>query len=212
MVTAHKEQLVPNYGCLPEKKGEVEKAIKLAIKYGSGNPSENLYGAAWLTKHFPYVNSSHYAYLDSKDVTGVPANLDDYLSADKSNRDRMISSNKLLYFIMHGASVCEGLTMEEFKTKYSKCEIRIDNIADITTKAENTKNHETACETLSLNEVSKRMLSEIDSSGSGITNHLGNIAMRASNSEMDIFHKKLLQKSRTPGSCLFVSIDIKGWT
>jgi len=56
------------------------------------------------------------------------------------------------------------------------------------------------------------MLSEMDSSHPVLTNHLGNIAMGASCSDMDLAFRTFLSKSSEVGSCLFISIDVKGWS
>ena len=50
----------------------------------------------------------------------------------------------------------------------------------------------------------------MDSSQPILTNHLGNIAMGASRSDMDLAFRTFLSKSSEVGSCLFISIDVKG--
>ena len=55
------------------------------------------------------------------------------------------------------------------------------------------------------------MMSEMDSSGPLLTNYLGNVAMGASKADMDLAFRTFLSKSSELGSCLFISIDVKGW-
>ena len=87
-----------------------------------------------------------------------------------------------------------------------------DKIANVATKAGSTKDALTSKETLSLNEPSKRMLSEMDSSGALITNYLGNIAMGSSKADMDLAYRTFLSKSSKVRLCLFIRIDLKGWS
>ena len=101
--------------------------------------------------------------------------------------------------------------MEEYKKEFAEGRITRDNIADMATKAESTKDAETSRETSSLNEPNRRMMSEMDSSGPLLTNYLGNVAMGASKADMDLAFRTFLSKSSELGSCLFISIDVKGW-
>ena len=125
---------------------------------------------------------------------------------------RNVSANELLYSLFRGDDCGGGIKMADYKNLFSKGLVNRDNIADLATKAENTKDALTSRETLSLNEPSRRMLSEMDSSQPILTNHLGNIAMGASRSDMDLAFRTFLSKSSEVGSCLFISIDVKGWS
>ena len=67
--------------------------------------------------------------------------------------------------------------MSEYKVEFAEGRIERDNIADVATKAESTKDAETSRETLSLNEPSRQMMREMDSSGPLLTHYLNNVAM-----------------------------------
>ena len=104
------------------------------------------------------------------------------------------------------------MTMSEYKVEFAEGRIERDNIADVATKAESTKDAETSRETLSMNEPSRRMMREMDSSEPLLTNYLNNVAMGASKADMDLAFRTFLSKSSEVGSCLFKSIDVKGWS
>ena len=212
LVTASKERSVPNYRCVEGKEAEVKQAVDQAIKYGPFNPPEALWGAARLVQHFPYVNTADKAFIQAKDVTRVSASYDEYINPGRSVFARNIQSNELLFSLVKGDDCGQGIKMARYKELFAKGLIKRDNIADLATKAESTKDHLTSRETLSLNEPSRRMLSEMDSSQPILTNYLGNIAMGASRADMDLAFRTFLSKSSEIGSCLFISVDVKGWS
>ena len=84
---------------------------------------------------------------------------------------RNVSANELLFSMFHGDDCGGGVKMAEYKVLFAKDMVRRDNIADLATKAESTKDALTSRETLSLNEPSRHMLSEMDSSHQVLTNH-----------------------------------------
>ena len=208
LATASKEHSVPNYECEEGKEAEVRVAIEQAIKFGPFNPPKTLWGAARLKRHFPYINTADKAFIQAKDVTRVPSRYEEYVNSDVSMFRRNVSANELLYSLFRGDDCGGGIKMADYKNLFSKGLVNRDNIADLATKAENTKDALTSRETLSLNEPSRRMLSEMDSSQPILTNHLGNIAMGASRSDMDLAFRTFLSKSSEVGSCLFISIDV----
>ncbi len=101
--------------------------------------------------------------------------------------------------------------MAKYKVLFTDGLIKRDNIAYDATMAESTKDAETSREMLSLNEPSRRMLSEMDSSSPLLSNNLNNNAMGASRADMDLAFRTFPSKSSEVGSCLFISIDVKGW-
>ena len=212
LVTASKEHSIPTYTYKsePGKEAEVRSAIEVAIKHGPGNPPENLWGAARLKKHFPYVHTADKAFVQAKDLTRVPPLYDEYIDPGKTAFRRNVSSNELLYSLFEGNNCGEGVTMAKYKEFFAAGQVKRDNIADVATKAESTKDAETSQETLSLNEPSRRMLSEMDSSNPMLSNHLNNIAMGASRADMDLAFQT--SKSSEVVSCLYISIDVKGWS
>ena len=212
LVTASKEHSVPSYECVEGKEDEVRVAIEQAIKFGPCNPPESLWGAARLKRHFPCVHIANKAFIQAKDVTCVPARYEEYVNPGSSMFKRNVSANKLLFSMFHGDDCGGGVKMAEYKVLFAKDMVRRDNIADLATKAESTKDALTSRETLSLNEPSRHMLSEMDSSHQVLTNHLGNIAMGVSRTNMDLAFRTFLSKSSEVGSCLFISIDVKGWS
>ena len=92
--------------------------------------------------------------------------------------------------------------MSEYKVEFDEGRIERDNIADVATKAESTKDAET----------SRDFKSKMDSSGPLLTNYLNNVAMGASKEDMDLAFRTFISKSSEVGSCLFKSIDVKGWS
>ena len=212
LVTASREHVIPSYECAEGKEAEVRVAVEQAIKFGPCNPPESLWGAARLKNHFPYVNTADKAFIQAKDVTRVPSKYAEYVNPGASMFKRNVSANELLYSMFHGDDCGGGIKMADYKVLFSKDMVKRDNIADLATKAESTKDAMTSRETLSLNEPSRRMLSDMDSSLPVLTNHLGNIAMGASRSDMDLAFRTFLSKSSEVGSCLFISIDVKGWS
>ena len=212
LITASKEHSIPNYECNEEKEAEVRAAIESAIKCGPGNPPEFLWGAARLKKHFPYVNTADKAFIQAKDVTRVPARCEEHANPGGTAFRRNVASNELLFSLFQGDDCGSSVKMSKYKELFSANMVRSDNIVDLATKAESTKNAATSCKTLSLNGPSRRMLSEMDLSNPVLTNHLGNIAMGASRSDMDLAFRTFLSKSSEVGSCLFISIDVKGWS
>lgn len=212
LMTARAERAVPSYKAQPGKEEEVAKAIKEAIRRGAGNPPKSLWGAASLDRHFPYVHSADYSHLDTKDVTRIDANVDAYFSTDRGKKANAIASNELLNSLKNGDIVHNGMSMREFKLKFAAGEAIFDNIADITTKAENTKNADTARETLSLNEPMHKIMSELDASCSGISRVHKGIAMGASRFTMDAAYRRFLICSADPQSVVFESMDITAWS
>ena len=212
LVTASKEHLVPIYECEEGKESEVRATIEFAIKHGPGNPPETLWGAARPKTHFPYVHTADKALVQAKDVTRVPAKYENYVNPGSSAFRRNVSANELLYSLFHGDDCGEGIKMAKYKELFSRGLVNRDNIADLASKAESTKDAATSRETLTPNEPSRRLLSEMDSSNPVHTNHLENIAVRASRSDMDLAFRTFLSKSSEVGSCLFIGIDIKGWS
>ncbi len=90
---------------------------------------------------------------------------------------RNVAANELLYSMFNGDDCGGGIKMSDYMVLFLKDLVKRDYIADLATKAESTKDDLTSRETLSLNEPSRRMLSEMDSSLPILTNHSGNIAM-----------------------------------
>ena len=80
LVSAAKEKEVLNYEFVEGKEKVVRAAIELAIKHGPGNPPREIWGAARLVKHIPYVNTANTAFVEAKDVTRVPPSTDDHTS------------------------------------------------------------------------------------------------------------------------------------
>ena len=210
LATASKEHSIPSHECNEGREAEVRVAIEQAIKFGPCNPPESLWGAARLKRHFPCVNTADKAFIQAKDVTRVPARYGEYVNPGSSMFRRNVATNELLYSMFNGDDCGGGVKMSDYKVLFSKGLVKRDNIADLATKAESTKDALTSRETLSLNEPSRRMLSEMDSSHPILTNHLGNIAMGTSRSDMDLAFRTFLSKSSEVGSCLFISIDARG--
>ena len=102
LVTASKEKLIPNYEYEEGKEDEVKSAVDFAIKYVPGNPPESLWGAARLVKHFPYIHTANTAFVQAKDVTRVPPSCEEYFNPGRTNFQRNISSNELLYSLFKG--------------------------------------------------------------------------------------------------------------
>lgn len=120
-----------------------------------------------------------------------------------------MAANELMFSLHKGDDCGGGVKMADFKKAGT---VGRDKIANVATKAGSTKDALTSKETLSLNEPSKRMLSEMDSSGALITNYLGNIAMGSSKADMDLAYRTFLSKSSEVRLCLFIRIDLKGWS
>lgn len=95
-------------------------------------------------------------------MTRVPARYEDYIKPGSSAFRRNISAIELLCSLIHGDDCGEGVKMAKYKELFSRGLVNRDNIADLGTKAESTKDPATLRETLSLNEPSRRMLSEMD--------------------------------------------------
>ena len=155
LVTASKEHSAPNYECAEGKEVEVRTAIEQAIKYGPCNPPKSLWGAACLKKHFPYVHTANKAFIQAKDVTQVPAKYDEYVNPGSSMFRRNMSANELLFSMFQGDDCGGGVKMEKYKELFAADMVKRDNITDLATKAENTKDALTPHETLSLNEPSR---------------------------------------------------------
>ena len=165
-----------------------------------------------MVKHFPYVHTADKAFVQAKDVTRVPPSYDDYINPGRTAFKRNISLNELLFSLFNRNECRGGVTMAKYKVLFTDGLIKRDNIAYVATMAESTKDAETSREMLSLNEPSRRMLSEMDPSSPLLSNNLNNIAMGASRADMDLAFRTFLSKSSEVGSCLFISIDVKGWS
>ena len=149
LIIASKEHSVPNYECVEGKEAEVRAAIESAIKCGPGNPPESLWGAAHLKRHFLYVNTADKAFIQAKDVTRVPAKYEEYVNRGSTAFRRNIASNELLYSLFDGDDCGGRVKMSKYKELFAADMVKRDNIADLATKAESTKDASTPHETLS---------------------------------------------------------------
>ena len=109
-------------------------------------------------RHFLYVHTADKAFIQAKDVTHAPAKYEEYVNPGGTAFRRNVSANELLFSLFHGDDCGGRIKMSKYKELFSADMVKRDNIADLATKAESTKDAATSCETLSLNEPSRRML------------------------------------------------------
>ena len=195
-----------------EEEAELLRLETLASKKICGTPSKLGLGLVQLHKQFPYVKHANVAHLAAKDVTRVPADMKEYFENPGTGKERRVRGNEVLSSLINGDKVYKGMTMEEFREGVEAGTVEFDNIADITAKAENTKDADTARETLSLNEPMRFLMSEMDKNSAALAALYKEIAMGASVEGMDRAFKKYNEFCCCATGALCISTDISGWS
>nr|UNI73954.1 MAG: RNA-dependent RNA polymerase [brine shrimp qin-like virus 1] len=180
----YQDKKVPSYRSDAELDITTKTWYKKCMSGEFTMPPQEDWGKAWVSKNFDYQCTMEFHTLSAQDVTRVVRDKEKYTDRKNTLELTRLDTNEILNAIFHGSAFSNGDTPSEWRQKYFS-EIPIgENVAVIAGKAENTKpggasSHPLKTrETLSADDCSREILSEMDANLKPISKYVPGCSQR----------------------------------
>nr|UNI73961.1 MAG: RNA-dependent RNA polymerase [brine shrimp qin-like virus 2] len=180
----YQDKKVPSH----QTEGEIDITTKTWYKKCmSGEftlPPQEDWGKAWVRKNFDYQYTMEFHTLTAQDVTRVVRDKTKYTDRKNTLELTRLDSNEILNAIFNGSTMSNGDQPSEWRQRYFSDNSIGENVAVIAGKAENTKpggvsSHPLKTrETLSADDCSREILSEMDANLKQISKYVPGCSQR----------------------------------